>query len=109
MNGPDGFNPPGVDSDESERMEAAGVVDAESGAHNALENAQSAFPTAPTRSIGIIVSEANCYLCCRTDLLPRSPVAQIANRESRIRESRIPNRESPAASRQPLNHCYMLR
>ena len=88
MNGPDGFNPPGVDSDESERMEAAGVVDAESSALNALENAQSAFPTAPTRSIGIIVSEANCYLCCRTDLLPRSPV-RIPNRESRIANRKI--------------------
>jgi hypothetical protein len=31
-------------------MEAAGVVDAQSGAHNSLENAETAFPTAPTRS-----------------------------------------------------------
>jgi hypothetical protein len=49
MNGPDGFNPRGGDNDESERMEAAGVVDAQSGAHNSLENAETAFPTAPTR------------------------------------------------------------
>jgi hypothetical protein len=82
------FNRPGDGSDDTERMEAAGLVDAQSGAHNALENAQSAFPTAPIRSVGIIVSEANCYLCPRTDLLPRSPAAQsrIANRESRIHD-----------------------
>jgi hypothetical protein len=49
MNGRDGFNPPGGGSDDSERMEAAGAVDAKSGAHNALENAENAFPTAPTR------------------------------------------------------------
>jgi len=49
MNERDGFNPRGGGSDNSERMEAAGVVDAESGAHNSLENAQTAFPTAPTR------------------------------------------------------------
>jgi hypothetical protein len=30
-------------------MEAAGAVDAKSGAHTALENAENAFPTAPTR------------------------------------------------------------
>jgi hypothetical protein len=81
------FNRPGDGSDDTERMEAAGLVDAQSGAHNALENAPSAFPTAPIRSVGIIVSEANCYLCPRTDLLPRSPAAQsrIADPESRIR------------------------
>jgi hypothetical protein len=76
MNGPAGFNPRGAGSDEPERMEAAGVVDAKSGAHNALENAQHAFPTAPTRTIGIIMRKINCYLCPRTDLLPRSPAAQ---------------------------------
>lgn len=65
MNAPDGFNPPGGGSDEPERMEAAGDVDAETGAHNALENAQNAFPTAPTRSIGIIIEEEK--------LLPMSP------------------------------------
>ena len=49
------FNRPGDGSDDAERLEAAGVVDAQSGAHNALENAQSAFPTAPTRINGIMV------------------------------------------------------
>jgi hypothetical protein len=39
MNGSDGFNPQGGDSDDAERMEAAGIVDAQSGAHNTLENA----------------------------------------------------------------------
>ncbi len=76
MNAPDGFNQPGGGSDEPERMEAAGIVDAKNGAHNALENAQNAFPTAPTRSIGIIMRKKNCYLCPRTDLSPRSPAAQ---------------------------------
>ena len=81
MNGPDGFNPRGGDSDESERMEAAGVMDAQSGAHNTLENAQNAFPTAPTRITIIMLRSKKCYLCPRTDLLPRSPAAQslIAN------------------------------
>jgi hypothetical protein len=68
-------------------MEAAGVMDAESGAHNALDNAQTAFPTAPTRIInGIMVRLRECYPCPRTDLLPRSPAAQslIPNPESRI-------------------------
>jgi hypothetical protein len=65
MNERDGFNRPGGGSDDSERMEAAGVVDAESGAHNALENAQTAFPTAPTRRIGIMMSKEK--------LLPMSP------------------------------------
>jgi hypothetical protein len=84
MNGRDGFTPPGGGSDDSERMEAAGVVDAQSGAHNALENAQSAFPTAPTRINVIMVRSKKCYLCPRTDLLPRSPAAQIAiTRDSR--------------------------
>ena len=49
MNGRGGFNRRGAGSDEPERMEAAGVVEAQSGAHNALENTENAFPTAPTR------------------------------------------------------------
>ena len=49
----------------SERMEAAGVMDAQSGVHNVLENAQTAFPTAPTRS--------NRYHVALEKLLPRSP------------------------------------
>jgi hypothetical protein len=49
MNEPDGFNRQGDGNDESERMEAAGVMDAQSGAHNSLENAETAFPTASTR------------------------------------------------------------
>ena len=65
MNGPDGFNPRGGDSDESERMEAAGVMDAQSGAHNSLENAETAFPTAPTRINGIMAKLRK--------LLPMSP------------------------------------
>ncbi len=64
MIGPDGFNPPGGDTDEPTRMEASGAVDAESGVHNALENAETAFPTAPTRSIGIMMGKK---------LLPMSP------------------------------------
>ena len=48
MNGPAEFNRPGGETDEPKRMEAAGVMDAQSGVHNALENAQTAFPTAPT-------------------------------------------------------------
>ena len=83
MNERDGYNRRAGGADEP-RMEAAGVMDAESRAHNALENAQTAFPTAPTRINGIMLSVRNCYLCPRTDLLPRSPAAQ----------SRIPNPES---------------
>src|SRR5215216_5398383 len=84
MNGPDGFNPRGGDSDESERMEAAGVMAAQSGAHNALENAHTAFPTAPTRINVIMLRYRKCYLCPRTDQLPRSPAGQILNPESLI-------------------------
>jgi hypothetical protein len=65
MSGRDGFNPPGGGSADSARMEAAGIVDAQSRAHNALENAQSAFPTAPTRINGIMVKLRK--------LLPMSP------------------------------------
>ena len=64
MNGPDGFNPPGGTTDEPKRMEAAGGVDAQNGVHTSLENAERAFPTAPTRSIGIMMSK---------NLLPMSP------------------------------------
>jgi hypothetical protein len=46
-------------------MEAAGVVDAQSGAHNALENAETAFPTAPTR-INVIMLRSR-------KVLPMSP------------------------------------
>jgi hypothetical protein len=76
MNGRGGFNPLGG-GNEPERMEAAGVMDAQSGVHNALENAQTAFPTASTRINVIMLRFRKCYLCPRTDLLPRSPAAQI--------------------------------
>ncbi len=59
------FNRPGDGSDDAERMEAAGIVDAQSGAHNALENADTAFPTAPTR-INVIILKS-------TRVLPMSP------------------------------------
>ena len=74
MNGPAGFNRPGGATDEPERMEAAGGMDAQSGVHNALENAQTAFPTAPTRIIGIMAL---------VKLLPMSPdrsVTYVAGR-----------------------------
>ena len=48
MNEPAEFNPPGGGNDDVERVEAAGVVDAQNGVHRSLENAQNAFPTAPT-------------------------------------------------------------
>jgi hypothetical protein len=82
MNARGGFNPLGAGSHEPARMEAAGVMDAQSGAHNALENAQTAFPTASTRITVIMLRFRKCYLCPRTELLPRSPAAQITNRES---------------------------
>jgi hypothetical protein len=46
-------------------MEAADVVDAQSASTNLLENAQSAFPTASTRIV--------CMMVNLNNLLPRSP------------------------------------
>src|SRR5438874_3231381 len=64
--------------DERRRVEAAGPVDAQNAPTRSLENAQNAFPTPPTR-IDVLKSLSNkCYLCRRTDLLPRSPAGQIA-------------------------------
>ena len=39
------------DDDDARRMEAAGPVDAKNAPTSSLENAQNAFPTAPTRII----------------------------------------------------------
>ena len=36
------------------RLEAAGIVDAQNASTNALENAQNAFSTAPTRIVDVL-------------------------------------------------------
>jgi hypothetical protein len=46
----------GVD-DDMRRLEAAGPVDAKNAPTRSLENAQNAFPTAPTRIIAILISD----------------------------------------------------
>ena len=83
MNAVTGSSPPADrgGTDEQPRVEAAGPVDAQNAPTRSLENAQDAFPTAPTR-IDVVRSISNkCYLCRRTDLLPRSPAGQTLNPE----------------------------
>ena len=58
------------------RVEAAGAVDAQNASTLSLENAQSAFPTAPTRKVGGMIENKKtvtyvagqiCYLGRRPD------------------------------------------
>jgi hypothetical protein len=65
MNGRGEFNPPRGDIDDPRRVEAAGVVDAQNASTNSLENAQTAFPTSPTRNVVDMIQIKN--------LLPMSP------------------------------------
>ena len=60
---------------EMRRVEAAGPVDAQNAPTRSLENAQNAFPTAPTRFIdGIISHKTVTYVAGQTCYLGRRPV-----------------------------------
>ena len=66
MSGRGGLNPRADDSGRLKpRMEAAGAVDAQNASTHSLENAKSAFPTAPTRTVFVMIDKKN--------LLPMSP------------------------------------
>src|SRR5437762_13397690 len=63
------------DDDEMRRVEAAGPVDAQNAPTRSLENAQNAFPTAPTRFIKVIISDKTVtYVAGQICYLGRRPV-----------------------------------
>jgi hypothetical protein len=65
MNERAGFSQPPGGRDDARRVEAAGVVDAQHASTNSLENAETAFPTSPTRKVVDMIQIKN--------LLPMSP------------------------------------
>ena len=69
------FNRPAGHRDETRRVEAAGIVDAKNASTNSLENAQTAFPTAPTRIIlNMLRSTTVTYVPGQMCYLGRRPV-----------------------------------
>ena len=81
MNAGTGSNRPvyGAGPDDMRRVDAAGAVDAQNAPTSSVDNAQNAFPTAPT-GIDVVRSVSRkCYPGRRTDLLPRSPAAQTVD------------------------------
>ena len=72
-----GSNPPasGDDDERTEPVEPAGLVDAQNAPTRSLENAQNAFPTAPTRFIDVIISGTTVtYVAGQICYLGRRPV-----------------------------------
>ena len=76
MNAPVGLSRQVDGGKTARRVEAAGAVEAQNASTISLENAQSAFPTAPTRKVGGMIENKKtvtyvagqiCYLGRRPD------------------------------------------